>query len=212
MTIVCGIDVGFLGGISIIDNSDVPVVYKMPVIKEIKKVKGKNKTKQRYDLLEIRNILKKHLTIDGTIIIERVSTMPGEGSVSSFNFGKGMGNLEGICVGLFGHLPIFVSPVSWKKHFGGDLITEGMITLKAEIKDLRASGKTLKDKETKKENKKQIDKLNRQVKARAKTAARILASTLYPELHDAFEKKNTDGMAESLLIAVCERDKQNELV
>ena len=63
-----------------------------------------------------------------------------------------------------------------------------------------------------KEYKKQIDKLGRQVKAEAKTLARHLASDFYPELSDNFVKKNSDGVAESLLIALYGRDNQVELV
>jgi len=213
MIIFCGIDPGFSGGISILSNSRkaLPVVYKMPVIKLTKKVKGKIKTKRLYDLQKIRDIFVKHLSEKSMIVLERVSSMPGEGSVSSFAFGKGFGNLEGIVMGLFNHLPIIVSSQKWKKQFS-ELITDGIIAKKAEIRDLRVLSKSLEEKQAKNENKKQIDKLNRQVKAESKTAARSLVSTLYPKMAKVFEKTNTDGMAESLLIALYGKENRNELV
>ena len=198
----CGIDCGFTGGISILSENDLdnPIVYKMPIIKEVKKVNGKKKTKQFYDLLEIRKIFKKNLDKNAIFIVEKVSSMPREGSVSSFNFGRGFGNIEGVVVGLFGHSPIFVTPQSWKKHFP-ELITDEMRNIKVEMKEIRFAGKTLKDKEAKKENKRQVDKLGRQFKSLAKTEARMLVSKFYPNMSDRFVKKNTDGLAESLLIA-----------
>jgi hypothetical protein len=207
---ICAFDPGFSGGLTIL-KGNIPLVYKMPIIKTVKKVKGKIKTKKAYDLLKIREILSQHLDKDSLILIERVATMPGEGSVSSYNFGRGVGDLEGICVGLFNKYPIFVSPQTWKKHFP-DLHTEAMGKIKEVIKKLRIENKTLKDKETQKENKKQIDKLNRQVKSLAKDAARFLVMDLYPSIKDVFQKKNTDGMAESLLIAIYGSDNKNGLV
>jgi len=199
----CGIDCGFTGGISIILKNDLdnPIVYKMPVIKEVKKVNGKTKTKQYYDLLEIRKIFKNNLNKNSIIFVEKVSNMPGEGSTSTFNFAKGFGNIEGLIVGLFGHPPILVTPQSWKKNFP-ELITDEMLGIKQKMKDLRAFDKTLKDKDSKKLNKKEIDKLGRQFKSLAKTGARELVSKLFPSISDRFVKKNTDGMAESILIAL----------
>jgi len=104
-----------------------------------------------------------------------------------------------------------VTPQRWKKEFP-ELTTSVMVAKKAEAKELRAYGKTLKEKAPKEQNKKDVDKLNRQVKAEAKTAARELVSGKYPKLSDMLKKKNADGVAESLLIALFARNKQDELV
>ena len=210
---VCGIDPGYTGGLSIfLENSlDAPLVYKMPVIKTVKKVNGKKKTKQNYDLLEIRRIFKKNLNKNTIFAVEKVSSMPREGSVSSFNFGFGCGSLEGLIIGLFDKKPLLVTPQKWKKEFP-ELITDEMLIIKAEMKELRLVDKTLKDKKTKKENKKHIDKLGRQFKSLAKTEARKLVSKLYPGLSGRLIKKNTDGLAESLLLAVYARDNYSMLV
>ena len=87
-----------------------------------------------------------------------------------------------------------------------------MRDIKVEMKELRIYGKTLKDKKQKKLNKKEIDKLGRQFKSLAKTEARELVSRLYPGLSDRLIKKNTDGLAESLLLAVYARDNYSMLV
>ena len=63
------------------------------------------------------------------------------------------------------------------------------------------SGKKIEDKEGKKENKKQIDKIGRKFKSLAKDEARFLASRLFPSISQKFIKKNTDGIAEAVLIS-----------
>ena len=51
-----------------------------------------------------------------SVIIERVSAMPGQGVTSMFNFGQSFGVIKGIFSTL--EIPIyFVSPAKWKKHF-----------------------------------------------------------------------------------------------
>ena len=87
-----------------------------------------------------------------------------------------------------------------------------MQDLKEDAKKLRIEAKTIKDKDLKKANKKELDRISRRVKSEAKTASRELASEKYPVLAHLFEKKNSDGLAESLLIAIFGRDTQNELV
>lgn len=209
--IVCGIDCGFQGGISILSNEyDNPIIFKMPVIKEEKIFKGKKKIKRSYDLLELRRIFKNNLEKNSIIWLEKVSSMPGEGSVSSFNFGKGFGSIMGVIVGLFAHNPTLVSSQTWKKHFP-ELVTDKMKEIKSKIKELRVNGRILEDKASKKENKRQVDKLGREFKSLSKTEARNLASVRYPDIADLFKKKNSDGMAESLLIMLYGK-KSNEAI
>ena len=208
---ICGIDPGYTGGLSIFLKNDMenPIVYKMPLLKEVKIIKGKKKIKHFYDLLQIRKIFNQYLDKNSVFFIEKVSSHPGEGSVSSFNFGRGLGNLEGLIIGLFDNIPMSVTPQSWKKAFP-ELITDEMRDIKAEMKDLRASGKKIKGKEAQKENKRQVDKLGRKFKSLAKTEARELVSTLYPCLSDRLVKKNTDGLAESVLISIYGKNKLME--
>ena len=218
-----GIDPGFSGGITTIDGRKV-VVHDIPTYKTISSTK---KTKQHYDLLKIVEIFSKYLDRDVECALESVSVMPGEGSVSSFNFGRGIGQLEGmVTFAEFNLIP--VTPQKSNKHFP-KLITPDILALKAEKKEIRQKSKelALKEKDTKetnkklkdkdkksqnkkiiaalkkeqKDNKNEIAKLGRKVKSHAKDAAREEAARLYPNLSDSFKRKKDDGRAESLLIA-----------
>lgn len=194
-----GVDPGFKGGISIVEEGKTPIVYNMPVI--ISMVKGKKKTK--YDISAIADIFKAYGDRKAVFTLERVSVRPNEGSVSSFNFGEGFGTLKGIAVAL-GYELIVVSPVTWKKNFP-ELESSEMSALRVKIKTLESNNKIEKDNAQKKLNKKEIEKEQRSLKALAKTQARLLAQKLYPELSDRFDRKLDDGVAESLLIALYAR-------
>ncbi len=50
-------------------------------------------------------------------IVERVHSMPGQGVVGVFGFGRSLGVIEGAIAGL-GWPIVWVSPVAWKKHHG----------------------------------------------------------------------------------------------
>ena len=130
--------------------------------------------------------------------------------MSALTIGKGFGQLLGVGYALEFKV-VEVTPQSWKKGFP-ELITDEMRDIKADMKDLRLAGKKIKGKEAQKENKKQVDKLGRNFKSLAKTGARELVSRLYPSLSDKLVKKNTDGLAESVLISLYGKEKQNELV
>lgn len=204
--VVIGLDPGVSGGISMVFKNGKVNVYKIPVI--AKKVNKKNK--KVYDLDAIAQLFAPYADKQVLYVQERVSSHPGEGSVSAFSFGKSSGLTIGMATA-FGFEVVEVSSVSWKKHFP-KLDTNSIILKKADIKKLRADSKTIKDKAQKKANKREIDKLNRQIKTEAKDAARNLAAKLYPDIAPCLVHKNTDGVAESLLIALFGRDKQDELV
>ncbi len=204
--IVMGIDPGVTGGIAIIHKNGVMNVYRIPV----KSVVVNKKDKKVYDLVEIVKILKPFRGKKVLFVQEKVSSHPGEGSVSAFNFGKSSGSTIGVASALEFEV-VEISSMKWKKHFP-QLVTAEISDKKAEIKDLRVLSKTLKDKKQKKLNKKEIDRLYRQVKKLSKIEAVNAASILCPNLLDEFKKRNSDGIAESLLIAIYGKDKQNELV
>ena len=50
------------------------------------------------------------------VILERVSSMPGQGVSSSFSFGRGLGRIEGV-VAASGLCVEYVTPQIWKRHF-----------------------------------------------------------------------------------------------
>ena len=77
------------------------------------------KNKKQINAAQLSKIVKQ--TIEDqkeeiSVIIERVSAMPGQGVTSMFNFGQSFGVIKGIFSTL--EIPIyFVSPAKWKKHF-----------------------------------------------------------------------------------------------
>lgn len=194
-----GVDPGFKGGISVVEEGKSPIVYNMPVI--ISMVKNKKKTK--YDIDAIVDIFKAYGNRKATFTLERVSVRPGEGGCSAFNFGEGFGTLKGIAVAL-GYELIIVSPVTWKKAFP-KLESKEMTDIRFKIKLLESNNKIEKDNDKKKLNKKEIEKEQRSLKALAKTQARLLAQEMYPDLSKRFDRKLDDGVAESLLIALYAR-------
>ena len=206
LKIIVGIDPGLTGGLSILENNKEPLVYKIPVKKTIVNKKNKN----IYDIMKIIDIFNKYKNKEILFVIEKQNVRRGEGAVSAMTIGKNYGLLLGIAYAL-GFNVIEVSPQKWKKHFP-ELINDVILEKREEIKELRIIGKKLKEKEEKDCNKKEIDKINRQIKKEAKKNARELVSLKYPNLADKFIKTNTDGMAESLLIAIFGKEKQNELV
>ena len=156
------------------------------------------------------NIFKKYKDKKVSFFIEAQSVRQNEGSVSAMTIGKGYGQLLGVAYALDFDV-IEVTPQTWKKHFP-ELITDEMIEIKGQMKELRLINKTLKDKSDKKENDKHIGKLGRQFKKNAKEQARALVSKKYPKMADKFKPVGSDGMAESLLIALYGRNCQGELV
>jgi len=204
--VVVGLDPGVTGGITIVYKNGKVKIHRIPV----KTVTVNKKIKKKYDLKGVVDILKPLRGKKVLFVQERVSSMPGEGSVSAFSFGRSAGSTVGIAIAMEFDV-IEVGSMKWKKHFPS-LVNDEIRDYKAQSKDLRVIAKTLKDKAAKKENKKVIDKLGRQVKTIAKRLSRELVTSLHPELTDDFKQKNSDGMAESLLIALYGRDNQNELV
>jgi crossover junction endodeoxyribonuclease RuvC len=107
--IVCGIDPGINGALAwicseanaLIDIADMPII----------EVKGKKKINSS-GLVELLSVRKSDL-----VIIEEVSSMPGQGVVSVFSFGYSAGILEGVCAAL--QVPLrMVRPATWKRQAG----------------------------------------------------------------------------------------------
>ncbi len=204
--IIFSIDPGLSGGISILEGDKEPLIYRIP----LKKIIVNKKNKNTYDMMKIIDIFKEYKNKKILFVIEKQNVRQGEGAVSAMTIGKNYGQLLGMAYAL-NFTVIEVTPQRWKKHFP-ELINDYIREKKEEAKKLRNIGKLLKDKEEKKQNKKQVDKINRQVKVEAKKNARELASKLYPTLKDMFIKTNTDGLAESLLIGIFAKENQSELV
>ena len=208
---VIGVDPGFGGGICILDGDKI-FIYDIPLIEMVKN----GKKKRKYDSLGIVDTIKSHLENNKNVLcgIELVHSNPGEGSVSSFNFGRGLGVLEGILAALTSSEPASISPQSWKKYYP-ELETseiaqtrEDQKKVSEELRIVEKQNKTVKDKDIKnsnkiklKELKKDADRLGRQIKSLSKDASRAMALKLAPNFAEDFKLKKNDGRAESLLIA-----------
>ena len=128
---VIGVDPGVLGGISIIYKNGVVDINRIPV----QDIIVNKKNKKIYDLSKIVEMLG---VIDKKKVLfvkEKVSSHPGEGSVSAFNFGRSAGSTIGIAYAL-GFDVVEISSMRWKKHFP-QLVTKEISDRKEEIKKLR---------------------------------------------------------------------------
>lgn len=117
-----GIDPGNTGALALMTDDGVLVeVVDMPIM-----AMGK---KNQVNATEVANIVrdwKTMIEMDGLKLaayLEKVGAMPRKkdgseikmGSSSMFNFGKGVGNIEGVLAAL--KIPMFlVTPQAWKKH------------------------------------------------------------------------------------------------
>lgn len=102
-----GIDPGFKGGIAAIMGDNIEIIP-MPVT-------GEKKSK-RIDVLSLSAFFSSldQPFSDMLVVLEKVGTMPKQGIVSAFNFGKGVGYLE--CMLKLLRMPfVEVRPQEWKK-------------------------------------------------------------------------------------------------
>ena len=112
--LIIGIDPGISGAICFMQKGRIIDVIDMPSMADGKKNKKQVNGSQIFN--EISRYTKDKSIIDIKVIIEHVSSMPGQGVTSMFNFGQSFGILKGVCsaMNLSMH---FVRPVKWKKHF-----------------------------------------------------------------------------------------------
>jgi len=199
---IISIDPGISGGIAVFEQKTSKIVLfeKNPTIKN-------NNNKSTYDLEKFYQIFLKYN--NSKIISESVHSMPGEGSTSSFNFGRSFGQIEGLAYGM--KIPYMtVTPQKWKKHFNDKLISEDMLKLKEDLKTTNEKIKviktTIKNKKEKTEKIKIETKIKNKIqyhyKKMAKTLSRECASELYVETEQILKKATYDGVADAILIGV----------
>lgn len=113
MSYVIGIDPGISGAISLFDRNTQSLleVVDMPTLEV-----DSGKTKKRHiSATALRDILVCFL--DSHVVIEKVGALPGNGSVSMFNFGRSAGIIEGVVAAL--QMPhTYVTPAAWTKAVG----------------------------------------------------------------------------------------------
>jgi len=204
LDIIIAVDPGVSGAVGVLIG-DSGIVFDTPIIKTSSKVKGVIKYKTHYDLLGMVSLFKPFRDSNAILVLEDVSAMPGEGVTSSFNFGEGKGIWLGILSAIFEKSIVMVRASTWKKTFPEITDRPDIRKLKEESKALSAKYKVMKDNKKAKEIKKEISSIGRSVKYIAKSAARELAMTLFPDIKDKFVLKKHDGRAEALLIATYAR-------
>lgn len=111
MTLCIGIDPGLSGAIAILDQAgELVSVTDLPVIRDL--------SLAWIDGNELQSIILGALQgRTAGAIIERVSSMPGQGIASSFQFGVGFGSVLSVLQAL--HIPLeFVTASVWKRFYG----------------------------------------------------------------------------------------------
>lgn len=112
---IIGIDPGLSGAIALISSTG----KYMEVYDVVTEVKGKGKIKNQIEALETFKILtymKLRSSSKAKILIEKVSSMPGQGVASVFSLGDSYGSLRALSTCCY--LPVeTVLPAKWKKHF-----------------------------------------------------------------------------------------------
>lgn len=104
MSTIVGIDPGFKGGIAVIVAGELVAVEVMPVI---------GTGHRQIDGPEIRSVLRNYPAVD-LVVLEKVGVHPGEGIVSAFRFGEGVGIIKGVVAAL-GIPLVNPTPQAWKK-------------------------------------------------------------------------------------------------
>ena len=115
MKTIIGIDPGLNGGIAWIDICGVNGITDLDSTKLMTTGEGKYR---ELDLSWLVNYFEGGVDFDlariHAVAIEKVHSMPAQGVASTFKFGKGYGQLLGICAAL--KLPVIdVTPQAWKK-------------------------------------------------------------------------------------------------
>lgn len=112
---IIGIDPGLNGAVAMI-NGNHAEVHDLPVMTE----PGAKKTKT-IDEVTLYHLIEKfeRQTDDlAQVFIERVGTMPGQGIASAFNFGRGVGKIEGALAPFTWMTLNYLRPAEWKKAVG----------------------------------------------------------------------------------------------
>ena len=93
---IIGIDPGLSGGIAILEDNIIKVLFDMPVMSD-----GKKNKRQLNSALLVK-LIKDNIkdTEDTVMVVEQVNAMPGQGVTSMFNFYQTFGAIKGICAAL----------------------------------------------------------------------------------------------------------------
>lgn len=183
-----GIDIGFDGGITILNEYFVES-FDFPLVLESN---NKGKVTKRLYLEAIHDLYVQVIPANSVVLIESVHSMPNQGIVSAFSFGRQLGTIEAFMTAMTGSEPFYITPQKWRKVYP-QLVTDEMLDLKKQFK-------------TEKDKKKKAS-FKYQYKKKTKEQSIIVANNifennfLFSKKGEEFFTKNMDGQAESFLIA-----------
>jgi crossover junction endodeoxyribonuclease RuvC len=117
MKIYVGVDPGASGAIAFFYPLEGRLeVVDMPVVELVRN----GKTKKEISSVMLANVFCEDRSgeiLDFNLTLEKVGAMPGQGVSSMFQFGRGVGMIEGVCAAL--SIPIdYVTPQTWQKQVG----------------------------------------------------------------------------------------------
>jgi len=113
-----GIDIGFYGGVSVLDSYQNTLrCYPTPLIETSVSLGKKKKIVRSYDLDALRDIFRIYDPKQSRVLIELVHAMPQQGVVSTFKFGESLGLTKGVLAGLGFENVQMITPQEWKKTF-----------------------------------------------------------------------------------------------
>jgi len=101
--VICGIDGGLSGGISLLAPGFQPETFPLPITKF--------NNKKTYDLLRLREYLV--TSKPDVVILESAQAYPNQGSVSTFRTGECYGQITGLVIGLGIEL-LYIHPKKWQ--------------------------------------------------------------------------------------------------
>ena len=105
MTVILGIDPGVSGAVAFYH----PEASGRIAVDDVPVAGGEINTSELARLIRIHR--------PTLAVIERAQAMPGNGGVSMFNYGRAYGDVRGVIGAL--DVPLhFVTPATWKRHFG----------------------------------------------------------------------------------------------
>ena len=116
-SLVIGIDPGLSGALSMIGRDGLLAVADIPVMA---KGKGAGKVKNEVNAAALNHLLREWANgsaDDVMVVLERVASMPGQGVASMLSLGDTVGCIRGV-VAARGYPVQWVTPQSWKKHYG----------------------------------------------------------------------------------------------
>lgn len=187
-TIFVGVDPGSVNAGICQLNEFFVECYTVPTISTT----DKKKTKTVIDLEALSLLLQEVIQANSVVLIEDVHSMPRQGVVSAFSFGRGLGTLEGMFSLLTDGCPHYITPMKWKKSYP-ELITP-------EMRILKDCGKISK---TKKEKAKFTYAYKKLAKEQSIWLANKMFKKAYPDIgiDGTFFTKGDEDIAEAFLIA-----------